>query len=85
MKNFITFIIVLSSSLAVASIKITGSVVDKDNNKPLIGANVIMVQNNTLNGTATDSLGHYVISNISLGKYELIVSYIGYDTYKRRS
>ena len=77
MKNFITFIIVLSSSLAVASIKITGSVVDKDNNKPLIGANVIMVQNNTLNGTATDSLGHYVISNISLGKYALIVSYIG--------
>ena len=81
MKNFITFIIVLFSSFAVASIQVTGRVVDRDNSQPLIGANVIMVQNNTLNGTATDSLGQYIITNINLGKYELIVSYIGYDTY----
>ena len=58
--------------MLMASVRMNGQIVDKDSNKPLIGVNVIMVQNDYLNGTATDSLGHYVIPNISFGKYELL-------------
>ena len=83
MKNIISFLIVLLSSLLMASVNITGNIVDKDSNEPLIGANIVVVQDDNQNGTATDELGNYVISNISLGKYYLIVSYIGYDTYKK--
>ena len=79
----IPLLIVLLFSVALASVKLTGNILDKDNNKLLIGANVILVQDDKINGTATDGLGNYVISNINLGKYDLIISYIGYDTYKK--
>ena len=83
MKSAIPLLFVLLPSLAMTSINIRGQISDKDSNEPLIGANVVMVQDNNQNGTATDKFGNYAISNISLGKYNLIVSYIGYDTYKK--
>ena len=83
MNSSIPLLIVLLSSLSMASVNLIGTIVNKDNNHLLIGANVILVQDDKINGTATDGLGNYVISNINLGKYDLIVSYIGYDTYKK--
>ena len=65
MKNFIPLSLVLLSSLVLASVNLTGNIMDKDNNEPLIGANVILVQGDKINGTATDGLGNYVISNIN--------------------
>ena len=83
MNSSIPLLIVLLSSHALASVSLAGNIVDKDNNNLLIGANVILVQDDKINGTAADELGNFIISNINLGKYDLIVSYIGYDTYKK--
>ena len=80
MNCSILLLIILLSSLSMASVNLVGTIVDKDNKNLLIGANVILVQDDKINGTATDGLGNYVISNINLGKYDLIISYIGYDT-----
>ena len=74
MKSSIPLLIVLLSSHAIASVSLIGHIIDKDNNNLLIGANVILVQDDKINGTATDELGNFIISNINLGKYDLIIS-----------
>ncbi len=57
--------------------KITGIIIDADTNEPLIGANVML--EGTTYGSSTDFDGNYFILNIPPGKYNLIISYIGYQ------
>lgn len=56
----------------------TGTVTDKTNNEPLIGASII--ESGTSNGTITDLEGHFSIK-VAKGA-SLTVSYVGYDDYK---
>ena len=56
---------------------ISGTVIDKNNN-PLIGANINL--KGTFMGSTTDFNGNYKIDNIDPGKYQLLVSYIGYKS-----
>ena len=58
--------------------RVAGIVTDADNGEPIIGANVII--NNTLLGAATDLEGMFVIINVPVGKYDIEVSMIGYQT-----
>lgn len=58
---------------------ISGSVIDKQNNIALPGANVYF--KGTSIGGITDADGNYLISGISAGEYEFMVSYIGYETH----
>jgi hypothetical protein len=55
-----------------------GIVVDDEKNRPISNASVFL--NTTTFGTVTNSQGSFELS-IPNGKYELIVSSIGYDTY----
>ena len=57
---------------------IRGKVFDKENNLPIIGANVFL--ENTSLGTVTDENGNYFIINIPPGDYTLRSSYIGYSS-----
>ena len=72
--------ILFSSSLGVSaqptSGSIEGRVFDADTRSPLIGAHVVIL--GTSSGAATDDRGEYVIKNVSVGSYNLKVSYIGY-------
>jgi outer membrane receptor protein involved in Fe transport len=56
--------------------KITGTVVDKTNNEPLIGANVVVL--GTSFGAVTDIDGNYTILFVPPGTYTVQVSFIGY-------
>ena len=56
---------------------ISGTVIDK-NNDPLIGANINL--KGTFLGSTTDFNGNYRINNVDPGKYQLLVSYIGYKS-----
>lgn len=78
MKKLTLILLFLSYTSIYAQIKISGTVVDEDNN-PLIGASVYI--NNTSIGTDTDDDGYFAFS-VKEGSYELVVSYIGYDTKK---
>ncbi len=60
---------------------ISGFITDQETGEALIGANVFIQE--TGNGMSTDKNGYYVIQNITSGKYNLIVSYIGYNTFKK--
>ncbi len=58
--------------------KISGRVIDRKTGEPLIGANVTV--KGTAVGAATDLDGYYYISGLPSGNYQLMVSYVGYET-----
>lgn len=59
---------------------IRGHVYDKNTGEPLAFCTIYLT--GTQIGTTTDNYGFYNISLIPVGDYELVVSYIGYDTAK---
>ena len=69
-------LIVLMPSVALAQRTITGKVVDKDNNSPLIGASLYW--KNTTAGTTTTTDGSFSIRRVN-GFETLVVDYLGYD------
>lgn len=75
----ICFLSVLIGSIAYAqtSNSITGTVVNGVDGKPLPFASVFLSQ--TTLGDRTTEQGTFTIRNIPNGKYELIVSYLGYE------
>ena len=56
---------------------IKGTVKDAHTNEPIIGALVKIKENPSL-GSVTDFDGNYVIQNVPLGQYTIIVHYVGY-------
>ena len=76
-KYFITGLIFLQFIFAGTTGKISGTVVD-ENNQPLIGCNIVV--KGTSLGAATNIKGEYFILNIPPGKYDLTASMIGYGT-----
>jgi hypothetical protein len=78
---FAVFAVVFMTAFLYASEtmgKLSGRVIDQKSGEPLIGANVIL--KGTVYGAATDLDGNYYISGVPVGVYNLIVSYVGYDT-----
>lgn len=57
---------------------IRGNVKDADTRSPLAGATVSLTSPQT--GTITDSLGAFRFDNLPTGRYQLSVSYVGYET-----
>ena len=58
--------------------EITGKIIDKDSDEPLLGAFIFIDQLNT--GVTADADGFYTL-NIQKGVYDFNVSYLGYQTY----
>ena len=78
MKKIIIIILAISTTLLTAQVtgKISGTVIDKRTQQPLIGTNVIVLDTNF--GTSTDIDGNYFINNIPVGTYRLRFDFIGY-------
>ncbi|MFC7666916.1 carboxypeptidase-like regulatory domain-containing protein [Hymenobacter humi] len=64
-----------------AQVKLTGQVRDARTQQPLPFASVFLA--NTTHGTATDSTGHFTLAGFPGGQYEVVVSYVGYELYKK--
>src|SRR4030042_887642 len=58
--------------------RIVGSVVDKDNQRPLPGANIFVEPLQV--GTASDNKGNFKLDNLPVGSYVIRATYIGYNT-----
>lgn len=68
---------IMFSAGELLSQSIKGKILDEASSDPLIGATIKV--EGTKNGAITDIDGTYTIENLSPGKYNLIVSYIGYQ------
>ena len=64
-----------------SQIRLDGQVRDARTQQPLAFATVFLA--NTTYGTTTDSTGHFALAGMPAGQYEFMVSYVGYDLYKK--
>lgn len=79
MKRIVFFCYLLTlSGVIFAQFNITGTVVSGRDGKPLGFATVFI--NNTSKGGTTTEGGNFSIGGIVPGRYELIASYVGYET-----
>ncbi len=62
----------------VKSNTIEGRVIESSTGEPLIGANIIIMENNW--GAASDRNGYFRIERLPSGIYTLRVQYVGYST-----
>jgi len=79
-----TFVLILFAFLFTSTLMaqtpgtISGKVVDKSNNEPLIGANVFLI--GTSIGMVTDLDGRYMIRSVPPGTYSIRISFISYQS-----
>ncbi|MCF8420213.1 MAG: TonB-dependent receptor [Melioribacteraceae bacterium] len=76
--SILTGLLFFSFSLFAQTGKIKGEVYDKNGN-PIIGANIILVDNSI--GSASNWKGEFEITNLREGEYQLKVSMIGYSEF----
>ncbi|MGZ3813641.1 MAG: carboxypeptidase-like regulatory domain-containing protein [Mucilaginibacter sp.] len=80
--KFLTLItLFLLPVICIAQSKISGRVVDSVNNKPIANASIFL--NNASNGCSSSSDGTFFLPNVKNGQYELIISILGYETYRQ--
>ena len=82
LRSWMKLLVILSAIVTLeGQSSINGQIVDKETGEPLIGVNVFISK--TSIGATTDKDGIYTIKNISNGRYELVISMIGYAMEKK--
>lgn len=84
MKQMIMLIgLLLMQSIAMANNRISGVVMDNEDDAPLVGVTVLLTDGTgkQVTGMITDSDGRFVLKDILTGDYTLQCSYVGYDTF----
>jgi hypothetical protein len=76
--TILCFILVLSFLSAPAQMLIKGRVVNAGTGEVIPGASVFI--SNSSKGTSTNSTGNFEINDIPTGKYDLVISSVGYET-----
>ena len=79
--NKIFLFYIFSLSVVYAQSRVDGRVTDKESGEPLVGVNIFFSK--TTWGATTDNQGFYSLRNIPYGKYEMIISMIGYEVIKQ--
>lgn len=64
-----------------SQMQLKGRVLSADNRQPVIAANVFL--SNTSVGTITNDKGEFTINHFPAGRYDLVVSSLGYETVMR--
>lgn len=77
------FLILLASIISIFACAqtvqdIRGVVKDAASEKPLAFATIMVL--NTQRATSTDSLGHFILKNIPIGRHDIKVTFLGYET-----
>jgi len=87
MKRLLIFPIFLFISLFAFAkqVQIKGLVIDQVSQKPMPFVGVtLMVGDSLVKGTMAAENGQFLLENISLGNYELKVSFVGYKTVSKK-
>lgn len=80
MRSFILSILLLSIPFCNAQTLIRGNVASPDG-ELLVGANIYLL--GTYDGAFSDSIGNFFFSSFHTDTASLIISYLGYETYKK--
>jgi TonB-dependent SusC/RagA subfamily outer membrane receptor len=80
LKNIILFIILMPLG-CFAQFTVTGRILNQSDTKPVANASVFL--SNTSIGSKTNGDGAFTLQNVKPGKYDLIISIIGFETYRQ--
>ncbi len=80
-SKLITCVTCLLATFSAVAQKIEGFVTEAGKAEPVQFANVYFA--NTTIGTTTNEEGYFVMGGFTSGKYDLTVSFVGYNTYSR--
>lgn len=79
MRKYLFLLLLLLPGICLAQLKITGKVINMTDTKPVPNASVFL--NNAQVGNKTADDGTFTLSNVKPGKYDFIISVVGYETY----
>ncbi|MCF8363381.1 MAG: TonB-dependent receptor [Prolixibacteraceae bacterium] len=87
MRVVLTILMVLFSGILVAQYKqdIRGVVTDKASGATLPAANVALINGAETYGASTSENGAYEINEVPVGRYDLVVRYVGYEPFLARN
>jgi TonB-dependent receptor len=80
--KFLPVLAFIFMQLSLFGANIHGTVFENESKDPLIGANVVLEKTSYIG--ITDPKGMFEIINVKPGEYNIIVSFIGYVTYKKK-
>ncbi len=78
MTKIVLLVIAVFSTIQLFSQAITGKIFDRENNKPIAKANVLL--KNTTLGTITNNEGFFLINSQKKGNHVLQISHVGFET-----
>lgn len=81
--TFLAAVFISLGALAQGNVKITGTVFDSLTQRPVEFANVALVlpsSSTPIDGTVCNEKGEFTLSKIPVGKYQLLISFIGFET-----
>jgi len=58
---------------------IKGQIIDESSQEPIPFATIVIIGANPMMGTTSDMDGKYVIENVPIGRYDLKISFLGYE------
>ena len=73
------FLLAFTTNAQTLTQTVKGTVIDKDSDMTLIGANVIITSTPEQFGTSTDVDGNFRIENVPVGRHSFQISYLGYE------
>jgi iron complex outermembrane receptor protein len=73
---------IISKAADIDAGTLTGTVTDKKDGSPIIGASIAIPDLKT--GTSTDANGKYILNHLPKGIYLVQVTYLGYSTFNQR-
>ena len=81
LKNWLTILFCLLTSLSFAQTQtIKGNVIDEDSGLPIPFANIHILKSNPALGTTSDEDGNFLIEKVPIGRYDIQVSFVGYES-----
>lgn len=74
------FLLSIASGYAQRYQSLSGKVVDKESQAPLVGSVVTITDLSPIKGAVTDEQGQFFLDSIPLGKHQVVVAYMGYES-----
>jgi hypothetical protein len=81
MYKIIFFVLFILPCSVLAQFKVTGKILDSADKSPIPGVTVFL--SNASTGTASLTDGTFTLENVRGGQYDMVVSMVGYTTYRK--
>lgn len=80
--SFICLLSFFSISLTAQDLTqtIKGKIVDSFSQEPILSATIVIIDSNPTLGTTSGIDGNFTLENVPIGRYDLKISYLGYET-----